>query len=117
MENSPKKEFLKKLNIAFATGDADFIIDHVSDDIIWDIFGDKRIEGKELFKKEINIMKDYVAYELTIHNIITHGAEGALNGEMKMGGKTYVFCDVYRFKNTTSTVIREMNSYVIPVQD
>lgn len=45
--NAPKKEFLKDFNIAFATGEADFIIQHVSDNIVWSIYGDKDIIGKE----------------------------------------------------------------------
>ena len=113
--NAPRKEFLKSLNIAFATGDADFIIDHVSDDISWMIYGDKYITGKEDFNKEINIMKDYTADEVVIHSIITHGREAALNGEMKMGEKVYAFCDVYQFTNTTSNIIKRMDSYVLPV--
>lgn len=61
-------------------------------------------------------MKDYVADEVVIHSIITHGREAALSGEMKMNDKTYVFCDVYRFTNTTSTVINEMKSYILPIE-
>ncbi len=111
--NAPRKVFLRDFNVAFATGDSDFIISHVRDDIIWTIYGDKHIVGKEAFTREINIMKDYTADEVAIHSIITHGREAALNGEMKMGQKTYAFCDVYRFTNTTSNVIKEMKSYVI----
>ena len=113
--NAPRKAFLKDFNIAFATGDADFIINHVHEDIVWTIYGDKHIEGKEAFVKEINIMKDYTADEVVIHSIITHGREAALNGEMIMGDKTYAFCDVYRFTNTTSDIIKDMRSYVLPV--
>ena len=115
LQNAPRKEFLKDFNIAFATGNADFIIDHVSDDILWTIYGDKEIAGKEPFTKEMNIMKDYTADEVLIHSIITHGKEAALNGEMKMGQKTYAFCDVYQFTSTTSNLIREMRSYVLPI--
>lgn len=111
--NSPKKEFLKNFNVAFATGDAQFIIDHVSDDIQWTMYGDKELKGKKDFAKEINIMKDYVADEVIVHSIVTHGAEAALNGEIKMGGKSYAFCDVYRFVSAGSTLIKELKSYVI----
>ncbi|SNT10281.1 SnoaL-like domain-containing protein [Ekhidna lutea] len=111
--NSPKKEFLKDFNVAFATGDADFIIDHVSDDIHWVMYGDKELKGKKDFAREINIMKDYVADEMTVHSIVTHGAEAALNGEIKMGGKTYAFCDVYRFSSAGSTTIKELKSYIV----
>ena len=114
-ENSPKKSFLKDFNIAFATGNADFVIKHVSDDILWTIYGDKVINGKGDFTKEINIMKDYTADELVIHKIITHGREASLNGEMKMGEKTYAFCDIYQFVNTEGNTIKTMHSYVIEI--
>ena len=113
--NSPRKEFLKELNIAFAKGNADFIVDHASEDIIWTIHGDKNIIGKEAFSEEIHVMKQYTADEMTLHNIITHGREASANGEMRMGDATYAFCDVYRFTNTTSMILKEMQSYVIKV--
>jgi len=113
--NAPRKKFLKDFNIAFATGDADFIIAHVSEEIEWIMIGDKHISGKEAFAKEIDMMKDHVAEEVVIHSIITHGREAAVNGEIKMGGKTYAFCDVYRFTNTTKNIIRGMNSYIISI--
>lgn len=113
-DNSPKKEFLKDFNVAFATGDAEFIINNVSDDIHWWLYGDKELAGKEAFSKEINIMKDYVADEVIIHSIVTHGREAALNGEIKMGGKSYAFCDIYHFISAGSNTIKELRSYVIP---
>ena len=59
------------------------------------------------------MMKDYVADAVTVHSIITHGAEASLNGEMKMGEKTYAFCDIYHFTSAGSNIIKEMNSYVV----
>lgn len=111
--NSPRKEFLKELNIAFAKGYADFIVEHASDDIVWTIYGDKKIVGKEAFSKEVHAMKQYTADEMILHSVITHGRDAAANGEMRMGDKTYAFCDVYTFTNTTSMVLKEMQSYVI----
>lgn len=115
-KNAPNKEFIKDFNIAFATGNADFIIDHVSDDIFWVIYGDKEISGKEHFSKEINAMKEYVADQVMIHSIIIQGTEGACNGEMTMGDKTYVFCDVYKFADHNTNTIKEMRSYVLPIE-
>ncbi len=115
--NAPRKQFLKDFNIAFATGDADFIIRHVSEDIRWNIYGDKRIESKGDFAKEIDAMKEYTADEVVIHSIITHGREAALNGEMKMGDKTYAFCDVYHFTSTTGNIITQMDSYVVLISN
>tara|TARA_R110002124_G_scaffold274893_3_gene444974 strand:- start:1698 stop:2078 length:381 start_codon:yes stop_codon:yes gene_type:complete len=115
--NAPKKRFLKDFNVAFATGDAGFIIEHVSEDIRWEVYGDKSIQGKGQFSKEINLMASSVADEIAIHSIITHGKEASLQGEMKMGEKTYAFCDVYRFTSAGSFMIKEMFSYVIEIKN
>jgi|SRR5690606_15909768 len=113
--NSPKKKFLKEFNIAFAKGDTDFLIEHVSDDIIWHIHGDKKIVGKDDFIKEIHQMKNEIADELILSNIITHGKQASANGEIKVSGKSYMFCDVYDFKTATGKTIKTMESYVIAV--
>ena len=112
-KSSPKKEFIRDFNVAFAKGNADFIIQHASNDIHWLIYGDKDLRGKEAFTKEINIMKDYTADEVIIHSIITHGSEGAVNGEMVMGDTTYAFCDMYTFQSAASMIIKDMKSYVV----
>ena len=113
--NTPRKEFLKEFNIAFATGNAEFIIDHVDEEIKWIIHGDKQLVGKEVFAKEINIMKEYTANEVAIHAIITDGRQASLHGEMKMGEKTYVFCDIYHFMDESGNVIERIDSYVIQI--
>lgn len=114
-DNSPKRKFIKEFNIAFAKGNADFIIDHVSDDIVWIIHGDKTIVGKEDFIKEIQIMQKKIADELTLKSIITHGREASANGEIKMNGNSYMFCDVYGFNSASGKIIKTMESYVIAV--
>ncbi|MBP0904246.1 nuclear transport factor 2 family protein [Mariniflexile gromovii] len=111
--NAPKKEFLKNFNIAFATADTDFLLNHVDEDIQWTIYGDKKIEGKAHFEKAVLEMKNYVADEMGIFTIITHGAEAAVNGSMKMKDKSYAFCDIYQFKSAGSKIITKMYSYVI----
>ncbi|MGF1636680.1 MAG: nuclear transport factor 2 family protein [Cyclobacteriaceae bacterium] len=115
LDDSPRTKFLLDFNLAFANGDADFIIKNVSEDIEWIIYGDKHISGKEAFIAEINIMKAYKADELLIHSIINQNNKAALNGEMKMGDKTYAFCDFYLFKDSGSTLIKQLDSYVLPI--
>lgn len=114
--NSPKMEFLKEFNIAFARGDVAFISDSVTDDIIWNIIGDKKIEGKERFAVELEKMKSKKVSELVLEQILSHGKEGAANGIMKMqDGKEYAFSDFYVFQGAKGTKIKSMTSYVIGV--
>lgn len=111
--NSPKKEFIKDFNLAFFQADTKFIIDHVSDDIVWEIYGDKTIKGKADFNKEIMSMVGCSADELIIHHIITHGKEAACNGEFVMNEKRYAFTDVYVFASAGSKSIEKMYSYIL----
>ena len=114
--NSPKMEFLKGLNIAFANGNSEFVIESVTDDIVWDIIGDRKIEGKEKYVEELEKMKSQQATELIIHQILSHGKEGAANGIMKMkDGKTYAFADLYVFKSTKGEKIKSITSYSIEI--
>lgn len=114
-KNSPRKEFILEFNVAFAKGDAEFLIDHVSDNIVWTIYGDKKIVGKEDFSMEIHEMKQHVADKLTMKKIITHGREASSSGIIEMGGKSYAMCDVYDFVGATGNIIRSMESYVITI--
>ena len=112
-KNSPRKQFIQEFNIAFAKGDAEFIIDHVSDDIVWILHGDKKIEGKQEFSKEIHQMKEHVADKLTMKKVITHGRDASASGTIEVHGKSHEFCDVYTFKGASGTIIKHMESYVI----
>lgn len=116
--NSPKRAFIRDYNIAFAKGDIEFILAHASDDIIWHILGDQKIEGKEAFQKALEEMKSYKINEITIHHIITHGKEGAVNGEMLMSDdKRYAFSDVYEFVSAGKTIIKKMYSYIVALDN
>lgn len=112
--NSPKREFLKELNIAFVKSNTGFLTECVTDDIIWDIIGHRKINGKEEFFDELEIMKNEEVAELVLNNIITHGKDGAANGIIKMGnGKVYAFSDFYKFNSAKGNKIKSITSYVI----
>ncbi len=112
--NSPKIEFLKKINIAFAQGDADFLLERVTDQISWEIIGDKKIEGKEQFARELEAMNATAPTELILDQVLTHGKLGAANGSIKMpDGSEYAFSDFYEFRGTK---LRKITSYVLKIR-
>lgn len=114
--NSPKMEFIKKFNIAFAKANINFISESITDDIIWNIIGNKKIEGKEKFVEELEKMKNHKAVELILEQILSHGKEGAANGVMKMKNeKQYAFSDFYVFKGAKGEKIKSITSYVIEI--
>lgn len=114
--NSPKEKSIKELNLAFAKGDVTFLSKYVTDDIIWDIVGDKIIKGKEAFVKSFEEMKKNIVSELILDNIITHGAEAASFGKIIMqNGKKYSFADFYLFTSSGSKKIKYINSFIIEI--
>ncbi|ANW96543.1 DNA-binding protein [Wenyingzhuangia fucanilytica] len=114
--NSPKMAFLKDFNIAFAQGNIAFLLESVSDDIIWNMVGKQKIVGKEDFTKALAKMKDFKARELILEQILTHGKEGAASGQLKMdGNKTYAFSDFYLFNGAKGEKIKQITSYLIEV--
>ncbi|XCF04795.1 nuclear transport factor 2 family protein [Tamlana crocina] len=114
--NSPKMEFLKQFNIAFAEGNVTFLKDSVTDDIIWNIIGDKKIEGRANFVKALEELQPVKASELMIDQILSHGKEGAINGWMTMeNGKKYAFSDFYVFQGAKGEKIKAITSYCLEV--
>ena len=115
--NSPKNIFVQDLTIALAKRDSKFMLDNVTDDIRWNIVGDKLIEGKDSFVKALEKIKSDKVVQLTVHHVATHGKAGAVNGTTKMkDGKTRAFCDVYKFSNSKGNTVKEITSYIIEVK-
>jgi limonene-1,2-epoxide hydrolase len=116
--NAPLKELLKAFTIAFGKGDVESITNKLTQDIRWEMVGDKTIEGITEVTKVLESMKASTASELTIDHIITHGRTAACNGHMVMkeAGNTYAFCDVYEFnKNGPTAKIKRMTSYGVKI--
>ena len=114
--NSPKNIFIEKLTIAFAKGNSKFILRSVTDDIRWNIVGDRVIEGKDNFAEALERMNKGEVVELTMHHIATHGKAGAVNGTVKWRNRrTRAFCDIYEFGTARGASVQEITSYVIEI--
>lgn len=112
--NAPKKELIRNLTIAFASYDLDQVMPHLSDQIEWTLVGDETIVGKEHFRSELEKMSDNKAVELSIHQIITHGKEAAIQGEMVMhNGNVFAIADFYEFTSASGKTVKTITSYVI----
>jgi limonene-1,2-epoxide hydrolase len=109
--SAPRKQFLVDFNKAFAESDVDYIISHVSEDVVWEMVGDKKVEGKEQMRSELESMAEWIPTELKIHSVITNGKEAAANGELSFPEEKVAFCDVYEFTNTKDNTIQYMRSY------
>lgn len=114
--NSPKNLFLKKLTIAFARGETEFILNSVSESILWNIIGEKLIQGKDDFSRAVQQITGNKVIELTIHHVVTHGKAGAVNGMLKLeNGTTRAFCDIYEFSGAKGTKVNKITSYSINI--
>lgn len=121
-DNSPKSLLLRDFNIAVAQGDLEFIGRHVTDDIVWHLLepdGQKKIQGRDEVLAEYKHNMVIVPEKFTIDNVISHGNAGAANGRIRAkDGRSYAFCDVYKFKgNAKDSKIREMISYIIETRE
>jgi hypothetical protein len=110
--NSPKNLFAQETAVALATGDLEFILDHIDDDVDWRIAGRERLRGKTALANRLRDVPEPAA--LTVHHVMTHGKVGSVNGTMIFpGGRTREFCDVYEFTNARGNAIRTITSYII----
>lgn len=109
--NSPKNTLLQDIAIAFAKRDADFLSDHVTDGVCWDVVGTPVVEG---FAGLIQALKqtDDVT-QLTIEHVMSHGRVGAVNGTAQRGRKVDEFCHVFQFANAKAERVKSIRSYVI----
>lgn len=112
--NSPKNLLLRDFNVAFAENNLDLMLSFVSDDIIMEMVGAEKIEGKQNLREFLNPMMDGSIKEYCISTFITHGKSGAVNGEFIMNdGEQYGFCDVYEFSSASGKMISKITSFVI----
>lgn len=116
-DNAPKKVLVKQLTVYFASYDIEKAMQYLEDNVVWTLVGDKPIQGKQNFAAALKEMSHNKALELTIHSIITHGKEAAVNGEMLMeNGQTFGFSDFYQFSSAKGQKVRSILSYVVEMK-
>lgn len=113
-ENAPRKKFIRDFETSFALEKPEILLDSLSEDIYWEMAGDKVIRGKSEAAEQIKTMVDGFTKELTIENIITHGDTAAANGTMVFsGGSTFNFCDIFTFtSHSKNAKIKKITSFV-----
>lgn len=112
--NSPKMAFLTEFIVAYANGDQDFLKQSVTEEIVWNIIGETKAEGKENFICELKKRISVEVQELIIEQVLSHGKEGAVNGEFKLdNGKSVAFSDFFIFQGAKGTKIKTITSYRI----
>lgn len=112
--NSPKMSFLQDFKIAFVQGDLDFLGKGITDDITWEIIGEKTVKGKKSFMEEIIKSMSSTFKELKIDQVLSHGKEGAINGKITtLEGTSIAFSEFFLFNGAKGAKIKSITSYKI----
>lgn len=109
---------VKKLNDAFATGDTEYVIENVAEDVQWHLVGGPELRGKEAAKNMLQSMRGIVPKKYKTKNIIINGNKAVVEGTMKMPKsknkeQLYAFCDIYTFDHANQETINQLSAYLI----
>ncbi len=115
-----KEDFLRKVNQAFVEGDRQFLLESISEDICWDIVGEKMLSGKNEFSDALEQMRELPPIQIDIHKVVIQDAtavvSGIVVGRNHVGQKkNFGFCDVYELMDSEGLKISKMTSYVIDI--
>lgn len=116
------RERVSKCNDAFLKGDADYIINRVAEDVVWELVGETTLKGKEEIRKMLEPMRGVKIEEHHTETILTQGNQAIVQGTMVMpdgnGNKiNYAFCDMYSFKDETSEQIQVLKAFIIEINE
>lgn len=109
---------LSALNYALAGGDFDYILEHVADEIRWEIVGVMVIEGKAALAQAFDSLSMSETRGMELHSIFASSDEGVVHGTMRIrvatgDEHTYAFCDVYRFTRSEEPLLLNLTSYIV----
>ncbi|MCG8453099.1 MAG: nuclear transport factor 2 family protein [Spirochaetales bacterium] len=116
-ESSPRLDFLKEFNQAFAEGNIHAVLQALSSDVEWHMVGEKLLQGKEEVRQELQSNAEFSPDKVKMYSFISHGKNGAANGKLFFpGGKEMEFCDIYEFSNETGTMLQSIRSYIVSIR-
>ncbi|WP_026934394.1 nuclear transport factor 2 family protein [Christiangramia echinicola] len=112
-----REKLLKKFNEAFANCDTEFLANSVTDDIVWNIVGEKLISGRKDFEKSLDRMRHGGPTEIFVNEMIISDDRSVVEGIVEFyvepgKKKKYAFCDVYVFSEIDDTKFKELRTYV-----
>lgn len=113
-----KEEFIRDFNEAFSKNNLDFILNNMSDDIVWDFVGEKTMNGKDEVREFMKPMNEMRTMEMELLQIISREQSAAANGRMKIQEpsgeiKSFEFADFYEFEGLKMPKVKKMISYVV----
>lgn len=97
------KIIVEEINAACANGDTEAFLSFLTDDVTWEMVGDKSLVGKEAIRQFMLPMESSIP-KFTVDIIIAEGDVAMGHGNMEMKGDDglthpYAYCDIYQFSN------------------
>ena len=114
--NSPKNILLKDFTIAFARGHAEFVLERVSDHLVWMDTGMQGQKGLDDLKAELIKKQTGRMVKMVLSHVLSHGKAGAVDGIFQLAnGRQHVFCGIFEFASAKADRISRIKSYVVSV--
>src|SRR5690606_6705939 len=112
--NAPKKQFLVDYQRALAEKDLDFLSNHLSARINWEVVGEMTISGKEEFLKHISETKFGKVVHQVVETLFTHVTVTVRSGRLTTAdGVILSCCEVYQFKGFKGFELASIKSYFV----
>ncbi len=115
---SENKKTIEVYMAAFEKGDRQKVLSCLTDDIVWDLPGAFRLEGKKAFEDEIRNDAFQGDPKITVTRMTEEknvvAAEGSVRTQKKNGEfMNLAYCDVFEMQ---SGKIRKLTSYLVEVK-
>jgi ketosteroid isomerase-like protein len=112
-----RKALVERYFDGFRRSDHGQILSCLTEDVVWDLHGYRRLAGKEAFDAEIENESFVGAPDLTVDRLVEEGdvivATGAGAGTLVGGGRfEFAFCTVFAF---AGELIGHVESYIVPL--
>lgn len=112
---SELRELVERINDAWINNDQEFLLDHITDDICWDMVGHSKSEGRQAFIDSLNSMPSMTTQDFQMGQLLVDGSTATYTGTMRTRDEagqdqSFAFCDVYEFRGT---LIAAITSYVL----
>ncbi len=101
--NSPRMMLIRDFNLSMATGDTDAVLDWLADDVVWNLVGIKRLEGKAAVAEWLADEFARLPTAMTIETILSHGKLASASGTVTRAEHSWAMSEVYVFRNTAKT--------------
>ncbi|MBK9333035.1 MAG: nuclear transport factor 2 family protein [Ignavibacteria bacterium] len=112
-------EKIKEIALAFSNGKFEYVFPYLSENMIWNIAGERILSGKDEVTEYCNGVAEYfksVATDFKTYNVIVGEDRVSINGRAKFIREGKIIsevesCDVYEFDNEGK--IQKVTSYCI----